>query len=70
VSGASRYDRSWRLSDALDSALPGDAYELRLTDNTLEWTDGPARHTSEPCAGLLQRLWIGFLSLLPIEWLL
>jgi putative cardiolipin synthase len=59
-----------RLSDTLDSALPGDAYELRLTDNRLEWIDGAARHTSEPGAGLLQRLWIGLLSLLPIEWLL
>jgi cardiolipin synthase C len=59
-----------RLSDTLDSALPRDAYELRLTDNRLEWIDGDARHTSEPGAGLLQRLWIGLLSLLPIEWLL
>jgi putative cardiolipin synthase len=59
-----------RLSDTLDSALPRDAYELRLTDNRLEWIDGEARHTSEPGAGLLQRLWINFLSILPIEWLL
>jgi hypothetical protein len=41
-----------------------------LTDNRLEWIDGEARHTSEPGAGLLQRLWINFLSILPIEWLL
>jgi hypothetical protein len=28
------------------------------------------RHASEPGAGVLKRLWIGFLSILPIEWLL
>jgi putative cardiolipin synthase len=49
-----------RLSDTLDSGLPRDAYELRLTDNKLEWLDGEARHTSEPGAGLLQRLWVNF----------
>jgi cardiolipin synthase C len=59
-----------RLSDALDRGLPGSAYEVRLAGDALEWTDGEARHASEPGAGLLQRLWIGFLSLLPIEWLL
>jgi cardiolipin synthase C len=59
-----------RLSDALDRGLPGDAYEVRLAGDALEWTDGEARHAAEPGAGLLQRLWIGFLSLLPIEWLL
>ena len=59
-----------RLSDALDRGLPGSAYEVRLAGDALEWTDGDARHASEPGTGLLQRLWIGFLSLLPIEWLL
>jgi putative cardiolipin synthase len=43
---------------------------VRLAGDALEWADGEARHTSEPGAGLLARLWIGFLSLLPIEWLL
>ena len=59
-----------RLSDELDRGLPGSAYEVRLAGDALEWTDGDARHASEPGTGLLQRLWIGFLSLLPIEWLL
>ena len=59
-----------RLSGALDTLLPHDAYEVRLADNNLEWADGEARHTSEPSAGWLRRFWIGFLSILPIEWLL
>ena len=58
------------LSDALDALLPHDAYEVRLAGDKLEWIDVEARHTSEPGAGLLRRLWIGLLSLLPIEWLL
>jgi putative cardiolipin synthase len=60
-----------RLASALDSGLARDAYELRLAANgELEWLDGELRHTSEPGAGVFKRLWIGFLSLLPIEWLL
>jgi putative cardiolipin synthase len=59
-----------QLSDALDRGLPGDAYEVRLAGDALEWVDGEARHAAEPGAGLLQRLWINFLSILPIEWLL
>jgi putative cardiolipin synthase len=60
-----------RLSQAFDRELPGIAYEVRLTsDGGLEWIEGNARHPSEPGAGLMKRLWIGFLSILPIEWLL
>jgi len=59
-----------RLSDTLDIVLPRDAYEVRLAGDGLEWIDGETRHMSEPGAGLLRRLWIGFLSILPIEWLL
>ena len=59
-----------QLSDALDRGLPGSAYEVRLAGEALEWTDGEARFASEPAAGWLARLWINFLSILPIEWLL
>ena len=59
-----------RLSQALDRELTRNAYEVRLTDGKLEWLDGETRHASEPNAGLFRRTWIGFLSLLPIEWLL
>jgi putative cardiolipin synthase len=60
-----------RLSEALDRGMANVAYEVRLSsDGGLEWVDGDVRHTSEPGAGVLKRLWIGFLSILPIEWLL
>jgi len=59
-----------QLSDALDRDLPRDAYEVRLAEDKLQWIDGNVHHTSEPGAGWLRRIWIGFLSLLPIEWLL
>jgi cardiolipin synthase C len=60
-----------RLSAGLDELLPKVAYEVRLSaDGGLEWREGDAVHRSEPGAGLLQRLWIGLLSILPIEWLL
>ena len=67
-----------RLSEAFDRDIPEFAYEVRLAGDKLEWIErtkageaaGEVRHTSEPGAGLLKRLWIDFLSVLPIEWLL
>jgi len=60
-----------RLSAALDRDLASAAYEVRLSaDGSLEWIEGATRHASEPGTGLLRRLWIHFLSILPIEWLL
>ena len=59
-----------RLSDQLDRALPRDAYEVRLRGGGLEWIEGDTRHASEPNTGFFRRTWIGFLSILPIEWLL
>ena len=67
-----------RLSEAFDRDIPELAYEVRLAGDKLEWIErtkageaaGEVRHTSEPGAGLLKRLWIDFLSVLPIEWLL
>jgi putative cardiolipin synthase len=58
------------LSEALDRDLARNAYEVLLVNGELQWIDGPARHTAEPGAGLFRSLWLGFLSLLPIEWLL
>jgi putative cardiolipin synthase len=65
-----------RLSDAFDSQIPRLAYEVRLAADGqgLEWIDrsdtGEVRHTRAPESGLLKRMWVGFLSVLPIEWLL
>ena len=61
-----------RLSDALDAMRGRDAYEVRLSPDgrSLEWIEGDVRHTSEPGVGWLRRTWVGFLSILPIEWLL
>ena len=52
------------------------AYEVRLDkDGDLEWIERNAdgsekRYTSEPRVGIFTRAWVGFLSLLPIDWLL
>jgi len=61
-----------QLSEAFDRGIPGVAYEVRLAvdGGGLEWLEGDVRHTSEPGTGVLRRLWIDFLSILPIEWLL
>jgi putative cardiolipin synthase len=61
-----------RLSSTLDTGLPRDAYEVRFAQDgrSLEWVSDGKVYGSEPDTGLLRRLWIGFLSLLPIEWLL
>ena len=65
-----------RLAQAFDDAIPRYAYEVRLMGDGqgLEWIErtdgGEVRHSSSPHAGALRRLWINFLSVLPIEWLL
>lgn len=64
-----------KVAAAFDRAIPERAYELRLTDgDTITWierADGlTTTHTREPGAGPLQRMVIGLLSLLPIDWLL
>jgi putative cardiolipin synthase len=52
------------------------AYEVRLTDDKhdLVWIErtpsGEKRYDSEPNAGFFRRMSVGFLSILPIEWLL
>ncbi len=65
-----------RLSEAFDTGIPRDAYEVRLaTDGrSLEWIerDGEREtvYTTEPETASMKRIWIEFLSILPIEWLL
>ena len=59
-----------RVSEALDHELAGNAYEVRLRDGDLEWIDGSERRASEPNTNVVKRLWVGLLSILPIEWLL
>jgi putative cardiolipin synthase len=64
------------LSQEIDEAIPDDTYAVQLQSDGqgVEWIErtngGEVRHTTEPGAGFLKRLWIGFLSILPIEWLL
>jgi len=62
------------LSEAFDRDIPTVAYEVRLAGDKLQWVEGAGAgevtHESEPGAGMLKRLWIDFLSILPIEWLL
>lgn len=55
--------------------VPEAAYELRLSPEGeiywLERKDGKIiRHDSEPGSGFWRRLWLGFLEILPIDWLL
>lgn len=63
------------LTTAFDTGIPETAYEVRLAaSGSLEWIErtpaGEVRHDVEPRTGIGQRMWIWFLSLLPIEWLL
>lgn len=65
-----------RLSEGFDKRIPNDAYEVRLAadGHNLEWVEhtneGDRIFTHEPEVGLLRRMWVNFLSILPIESLL
>lgn len=63
-----------QLAQAFFREIPRDAYELRLEGGQVAWLErteaGVVRHARMPGVGALRRLWIGFLALLPIEWLL
>jgi putative cardiolipin synthase len=65
-----------QLAGAFDTQVPQRAYEVRLTDDkrNLVWIEqtpaGEKRYDSEPGAGFFRRMSVGFLSILPIEWLL
>ena len=64
-----------RLAGAFETWIPAHAYEVGLRpDGELEWIEqspaGDVRHATEPGMGWARRAWLGFLSLLPIDWLL
>jgi putative cardiolipin synthase len=63
------------VSTDFDHAIPERAYELRLADGgAITWTErangDTITHPREPGTGPLQRMVIGILSMLPIDWLL
>ena len=65
-----------RLAASFEDDIPNAAYEVRrdAVSGNLEWIErthaGEKRFTSEPGIGILSRAWLGFISILPIEWLL
>jgi putative cardiolipin synthase len=63
------------IAKSFDNNVPDTAYEVHLSETgDLYWTeikDGKEiRHNTEPGASLWRRAVVGFLSLLPIDWLL
>ena len=62
------------ISSGLDRVLERSAYEVRLKDDGLEWVErteqGEVRYDEEPKTGFWKRFGVGFMSILPIEWLL
>lgn len=64
------------LSNLLDREIERIAYEVSLekSGNDLEWVErspeGEVRYTKEPKTTFMKRFNVGFLELLPIEWLL
>ncbi len=65
-----------RLAETLDKEVPQDSYEVRLAGDgaSIEWIErrpaGEKRYDTEPGVGFGRRLLVGFLSLLPIDWML
>jgi putative cardiolipin synthase len=62
------------LADAFRDPIPRQAYEVRLEGAQTVWIErtpqAELRHAKTPGVGFLRSLWIGFLAVLPIEWLL
>jgi putative cardiolipin synthase len=63
------------MARTLAERMPESTYAVSLTaDGDLEWREqtakGPVVHTTEPGTTLLLRMGIGFMSILPIEWML
>jgi putative cardiolipin synthase len=64
------------VSSTLDRELEHRAYELKLASEggALEWVErtpqGEVRYTTEPKTGFFKRFGVGFMSILPIEWML
>ena len=63
------------MAQAFEQTIPAGAYEVRLdAGGALVWIErtpsGERRYATEPGTGVLKRLTVGLLSVLPIEWLL
>lgn len=63
------------IAKAFDDKVPNVAYEVHLSETgDLYWTEQKngkeIRHNTEPGASLWRRAVVGFLSVLPIDWLL
>ena len=65
-----------RIARFFDERLVEAAYEVRTRakDGCVEWIERARGievvHATEPGTGVLRRAWLGFLSLLPIDWML
>jgi putative cardiolipin synthase len=65
-----------RLATAFDETVPANAYEVRVQaeGGCVAWFErtgqGEIRHDTEPGTTWLKRLWLGFVGLLPIDWML
>ena len=65
-----------RLATVFDVEIPKSAYAVRIAADGRcpEWIErtpqGEVRYDVDPGSGAVQRAWIRFLSVLPIEWLL
>jgi putative cardiolipin synthase len=65
-----------RLADSFDAAVIPNSYEVRVRegDGCIEWVEptpsGPIVHEHEPGTNALERGWLEFLMLLPIDWML
>jgi putative cardiolipin synthase len=62
------------ISGTLDQELARSAYEVILKGDGLEWIErtdqGETRYDKEPKTGFWKRFGVGFMSILPIEWML
>ena len=66
---------SYNIHEAFMGRVPETTYTVHLSDkNRIYWTenrDGTTiRYDTEPHSGLWRRVWVGFLSFLPIDWML
>jgi putative cardiolipin synthase len=65
-----------RLGTVFDDFVPANAYEVRAKASgaCVEWIErtasGDVSHETEPLSGWGRRAWLGFLELLPVDWLL
>lgn len=63
------------IHEAFMGRVPETTYTVRLSDkNRIYWTEYSngtlIRYDTEPHSGIWRRFWVGFLSFLPIDWML